>query len=865
MKLPNLSRRRLLKLISISSALSAMRTNKAFARADDDGKEQLSQRSVVNMNFLSSHFYAFINHYVEGAGSTSMVGRTYSTTSKTWGQIIGADGWPHDPAATETFGGSIQIPGTDQFAGPYVITWDGDGRVNLDTGTWTVDTTPGVSLNFEQNANGRWQNKKGRKPRIVARMSGLKGPQHVGVQIHVTNLYSTGSYLRNLQIYRLEDEADLLAGKIFRRGFKQPLVDLNPSAIRFMNWCAGGNSLPCRFENRTLPNTTGYVGGCDWVTSPAYGEATGTNQYILAAAEPTAGNRKTTPARDFNGEVVTCRVANPSVRCGRSGGLGAPVIASITNASNATVTTRSAHGFATGDKIIHRLVGMKRLHYFPVTITVLNATQYTIGVDTTDWGKFESGTAFQFVSLSVGGRRAYHVVDQDGYEPSGLYDGVADHDLSRSHFYQSFFFDKSSAAETDGNGNWIYGVWLYERGGNSGHVPVEICTALINEINEMSVAQGVNNPVHMWLCLPVRALTVVDPDYTPESDWGLGVTGVALNGTKGYAGLTKNAKLFMEFGNEVWNFLYPHAYVCRRQNLRWPGTSPNNACDMQAFLSSTIMRSIKAAYPNSSNRIVGVLGGWAFVGVNPGGFGANYELIHGNSTPGGPGYAYTTDAYVIANGYGMPMNNHDAFAIATYFDPPNAYYSTKKGRGTFTDDSAMFNGTDNSSNGGGNYSGHADQSQAIANFVAKCVTPAPAEQSTYSYVDLNGTGLLRKFADTVRALGKTVIGYEGGTDWETAAGGRQGIAGSEHVLTAADAAFSVAVINSPQWAAAQIDYFNRAARVPGAAMPSVYNHIGYGTHRWSYKYPNAYSGTVEGLSDNPTWVAMGNRNRALST
>jgi hypothetical protein len=271
------------------------------------------------------------------------------------------------------------------------------------------------------------------------------------------------------------------------------------------------------------------------------------------------------------------------------------------------------------------------------------------------------------------------------------------------------------------------------------------------------------------------------------------------------------------------------------------------------------MRSIKSAYQASSNRIVAVLSGWAFVGVDPGGFGANYELIHGSSTPGSPGYAYTSDPYVITNGYGMPMNNHDAFAIATYFVPPETYYSTKEGRRTFTDDSSMFNGTDNSNNNGGNYSGRADQNQAVANFVAKCVVTT-GTQSTYTYVDLSGAGLLKKFADRLRALGKTVINYEGGTDWETSLGGKAGTAGAEHVLTAGDAAFSVAVINSRQWAKAQI---NRAAQVPGAAMPAVYNHIGYGTHRWSYKYPNAYSGMVEGFNDNPTWVAMGNRNRAL--
>ena len=114
-----------------------------------------------------------------------------------------------------------------------------------------------------------------------------------------------GARLHDLQFYRLEDEADLLAGKIFRTPYKQSIIDLCPSAIRFMDWVGGNNSKLSRFESRTLPAYAAW-GSSNWVASPAYGTTSGTNQYSLDFANGM-------PAAPMHGEIVTCRASDSAM------------------------------------------------------------------------------------------------------------------------------------------------------------------------------------------------------------------------------------------------------------------------------------------------------------------------------------------------------------------------------------------------------------------------------------------------------------------------------------------------------------------------------------------------------------------------
>ena len=809
------------------------------------GAFALSQRSVINLGFLFDTSYPFINHYLVGDSSTSPVGSAF-TTGTAWPALIDANGWPNQPGVSGTsFGGSVRIAGSDEYTGKWVITWDGDGTVNLSVGTWTVDVAS--STNYVQNANGRYSNVTfglGSSPRVVVTLSAATGPQLVPVAFLLTDPNGVSAYIKNFKFYRLTDETDLLAGKVFRAGFKQPLVNLNPSAIRFLNWHAASVTQGCRFENRTLPTYNGGYGyNSNWNASPVYAAGTtgASNAYTLATSAPTTANPKTTPVSYQHGEVATVRFTNAMVR-----GVGVNISA-ITNANPGKVTTASVHGYSTGDKIVHiNLSGMGRLNYFPVTITVVDTLNYTIGVDTTNttnYPVFVSGQAAGYISIDVGARGARPIHLSDGRLPA-VYFG----NLVVAPGYYTMVFDKNLSGLGDGVGGLTNGVWLFSSGfagGLRGDVPIEIMTTLINEVNALSVSQGISGAVSMWLNMPYPAMMPGDPDYVSTSDYAVKVVNIVLNGANGYAGLVANAKLFIEYGNETWNSgggFSGTFYLGYMGSLRYVGSTINDFTSMYTFRTTLMMRSLKAAYPGNAKLK------YVLSGQGAGGFGVgsgNYMRVHGNSF-------YNSDP---SNTWGTePIANHDMFATATYFDPAVAYF-TGTGVGTFPDDSALYNGT-------APYAGAANPTQAITNFVT-AVTSNP-EESIYNYLNLSLIGRTATFAAAMLALGKTAINYEGGTDWEVQTGQNNG---GGIALTANDTLFSVAVINSTQWRDAQIAYFNRTAQVAGSAMPSVFTFIGnVNSQRWSYCKPDSYVGTTEGqaLLNNPTWVGMGSRNQTIA-
>jgi hypothetical protein len=848
MKLAFLSRRKLVKAIG---TLIFVPMGRAISRVHSPAAAVYSQRSVINLGMFSDNSYPFINFYLAGDGSTGPVGSSF-TTGATWPSLIDADGWPIQQGVSgKVFGGSARIPGGDEYAGKWVITWNGDGRVKLLVGSWTVDASS--SSNYFESANGTYQNAKfgvGSSPRVVVTLSGVTGPQLVPVNFQLTDPKNDGAYLKNFRMYQLSDEKDLLAGKIFRNGYKQSLVNLNPSAIRFVNWHCSSAARLCRFETRTLPTNAGYGYFTNWVASPSYPAATGTNLWSVGLASPTTANPKTTPRSLQHGELATVRFTNGSIRSAQYS------ISAISNANPGVVTTSSPHGLDTGDTATHfSLVGMSPLNYFPVIVTVIDATHYSIGVDTTTYGTFTSGLGTQYWSINVGGRGAQPICWVTGSQPASVFGYY----ISSGSYY-TLAYDKNVAVLGDGAGTLLQGAWMFDAtGGWRGEVPLEICTALVNEVNAMSVVQGINNPVHMWLNMPHTGLTSMDPDYTTASDYALNAVDVVINPssvqrTGGYSALTSNAKLFLEYSNETWNSaggFWAFNYLTRMGYLRWPSSGLTNYVDMYVLRSTIIMRAIDAMFGTS--KLQYILAGQGIIGYGPAGI--NYARVKGSTTPGHAGNYYITDTLTVNGGFGMPIANHDAFATAAYFDAPPGYYNGR-GAGSFTDDSAMYAGTFPYSS--------SNQTQAITNFVAAVKSGrGGGAQSIDLYLNNSLFGLTADYAAGMKALGKVAINYEGGADWPTQVGTQtQG----GHTITSADNIFLTAGLNSTQWREAQVNYFDHTSQLQGSAMPSVYTYIGApGNQRWAYCEPDSFVGSREGqaLLRSPLWVGMSSRNQAL--
>jgi hypothetical protein len=784
------------------------------------GFPQFSKRSVINMNQTAFYYeYAFIDHIKSsiqfgGPGNSS----PWNTVGgPVWGQNIDADGWPNYSTVTinkrATFGG-ILIPASSNFAGPYTIDGFGSGTITLSAGSWTLGAATGVSLSTntltvtDQGVGVRWT--------AQLTYSGSRGI--IGLNANVIDPLNTGKFLRDVRWYRTADASDLAAGKVFRSPWKQTYVDWCPSALRFMNWTGGNDCKLNRFENRTLPSYASYTGNYNWVAGPKYGETTGTNQIVLAAVTGTTASMQ-------HGEMAICRITNSTVRQGTfTGGNVDRTVQAISNAATPVVQCNS-HGFNSGDTVVHFITaGMTKLHQFPCTITVTDANHYNItNFNSTSAGTFTAGTVNQYISLQVGSgsdRTAYPVIFSNGTTYASAFgDGYI-----VAGDYKTFYFDKTISAQTDGSGNLVYGVWIFNQNGvdkgHEGGIPLEVCTALVNELNAMSPVR----PIHMWVTVPHWAMLSSDSDYSAGSNYAVKTADVVLSGANGFSGLDSTCYLFIEYSNETWNnaAAFPQAtYLARRGQCRsgaaWVATTITDYASMVGLRSYLMAKDIQAAFPGNS-RIKYVLAGQGTLGIAGGTM--NYLRVHGTT-------AMLTDS--LNPGGAEPMSVHDFFAWAAYVynDDSNATYSLATCTTAW-----LAAGSD-----------PVAKEAAYALYVQGIKTFGGTQTIDQYY----GT-LMPSYASAMVALGKQTMMYEGG--WDHA------IAGSADNIS-----FLTACKQSQSWATALKNAQDTFNSVNGAIMPADYIQI---DARWGHADPDLYSGGVEGAALDLAWLALGTRNRALS-
>lgn len=752
----------------------------------------MTARSTLNLNFLGPHEYIFINHYLEG-DAYGMSGTSYAAGTP-WNSNLDSNGWPNETTAydSRTWACGVRIPASTDFAGPYVLTWTGNGEVQMSSGSWTIDT--GQSSNYTAVNASRWH---GTNSRIVLNYSGSR--LLFAIQSLRTNRDGSGNLLKNIKFYRLADEADLLAGKIYRAGWKQIIADLNPGALRFMNWIGKNSSRQVRFEHRTPPTYAAYSSLSNWTASPPYPASTGTNAIAVASATGM-------PVAMQHGEVVTCRIGSATVRN------GSKTVSAVTKA-NPGVVTAAAHGFNTGDVIVHQITaGMTELNYRPCTITVSDANTYSLGIDTSAYTTFTAGTAKQYITLNVGARGAYPVVFDDATTPASNYgDGyIAAND------YKTFVFDKELVASTAVTGAWTFNDLGADKGHSSGP-PLEICVALINELMQMTRSDGgVVGPIDMWVTIPHRGLLSVDPDYSAGSHWGVNAVDVLYNGKNGYAGLDSRCNLLVEYSNETWNFggsAFSQTYfLARKGQLRYGGSS-SDASSYTTLRAVLMVNDIKTAFPPASYpRIKYVMAGQGTLGIS----GTNSVRINGNAN-------YDGDALNIWGG--DPIAHFDAFAWAAYFLTTNAFETANLATCVANWVAATT---------------AVDKEAVCATWVAGIIGSGTGE-TTSRY----GGTLLPAYASAMVALGKETWMYEGG--WDRAI---DGSTDQQNFLTACK--------QSRAWAVALKDYYNVFDSTSGAKYPADYVAL---EPRWGHASPNFYSGGVEGGALDLAWKYSALRNQ----
>ena len=824
------------------------------------------KRSSINMNLYNANDEGQFIDIIRGTAQFGAPGGATWKTGDVWMQKINANGWPtYQGTKTAGFGG-FRIPPSANFAGPYTIDGRGTGRISISHGTWTLGAATGVT----QQSNGIYNvTDSGSGWTMQLTYDGAVTIQ-MGLNILINDTGSTGSYIRNVRFYRTEDAADLAAGKIFRRPWKQALADLNPLSIRIMNWTGSSNSKICRFENRTKPNYASWQPThFDWATSLPYGEASGTNQYSLAAVTGT-------PASMQHGEMATCRIANGFVRVGNK------TVTNITTAANGRATS-TAHGYNTGDKIVHIfstisrvgtttsgnatitsttntgiVVGMQvnsiyfpvgstvvsttattitissvalssitndtiqyqpcpRLHYLPCTITVIDTDTYDINVNTSTFSAFAntSNTAIsnQFITLQVGSgndRTAYPVVFPDAVVLASHYGTgyIATGD------YKTFYFDKNQSVQKDASGNWVYGLWTFpDNGADMGHwggTPYEAGSALINELMEMTRSDGgVVGPIDLWTCVPHWALLSMDPDYSAASNPAIGMVDVMLNGSTvdgvTYAGLNSACKLYVEFSNETWNTASGFYASSYTMRLGFLRWGGANA-DVSSMHSLRSMIMVQDVLGASQAFPRARL---KFIMAGQGTLGVastNLARMDGSS------YVLTDPLNV---GGVTPMSLHDYFAWAAYLVITGTWETVNL--------AAIVASW--VSHAGDAVAQEADCAAYVAGFEN---TGISGNETVYRYRDI----LLPAYAAGLTSRGKQTMMYEGGWDRSVTNG------------SADQNSFMAAVKKSRAWANKLVGFYNRFDTTTDALGP--HDYIQYDP-RWGHLYGSPYTDAVNNV------------------
>lgn len=577
----------------------------------------------------------------------------------------------------------------------------------------------------------------------------------------------------------------------------------------------------------------------------------GTVLNITAATSPLwAPGNIISPANVFQsnqaifGSGVTDGTFVASQQSGTAGGVGCYTVnaSQLVGTSGSPVAmTGAMHHFVEGDKVVHWGTGTN-LDYFPVTISTKTATCGAGNADQTHYcittystaalASITTGSAAELYTLNVGGRGAYPIADIRGLTPVSA-DGAVGAQLQPTSYV--FCFDKVVPAQSDGNGNWVYGAWdacqLFQ--GGTG-VPIEYEVAMINEINAMR--PGGAAPIALWHTEPFRALTYNDPDYAVASDWSINAHKIITQGNGAYAALTAGTPIIDEKGDEDWNespAFYAATYYCIISSLRGgaPPSSINTGCGDNSYYSTLksiiIAESIRSsAYYNANTKF---FLGFAINGLGPTDGGFNQVRYSGdtlvNNDPLNTWYAAT---------HATPMSHFDFGGYAPYISAPN------------------FNDLATTAASWAAASGNVPLQNSIiatwiSNNLVNCGTTASGKFCT-SYFSGNFENV---WIPAMLAIGKCWGNYEGGLDLTINFSG----------FTTQVQQFVSAMRMSAAWGNAQVAYFN-TYNVPGGCYPSIYTWVG---PEWGLAFPDTFSTTAgpctpEGCGNSAAWGVIGTYN-----
>lgn len=280
-------------------------------------------KSQVNFNFIgTSSDFPYLN-LLKTAGAGVVWGPNSGTAPVT-PDMLDSNGYPTSLGSTGGVNtGTFNIPSQSERPGNMAVTWTGNGTITvsnstvLPTATFTGSVTSNV-LTAGAPTGGTIQ--KG----MILSTGGIIGNQISGsagvagtynliggtntgsqsmtvtggsktgsggsgrfvfsVTSTTTNLTFgiTGLSVTNVNIFHVDDEADINAGKLFGAKFKQQFALGKWGVARFLNWVLNNTTNVTTWSTR---KTRGYVayGGGELRSNLYAGFTTGTNSYVTAS------------------------------------------------------------------------------------------------------------------------------------------------------------------------------------------------------------------------------------------------------------------------------------------------------------------------------------------------------------------------------------------------------------------------------------------------------------------------------------------------------------------------------------------------------------------------------------------------------
>jgi hypothetical protein len=320
-------------------------------------------RSQTGLNTLNNGEFAFMNVLKMG-GSWDADNNSATIYPP---DLLDANGYP-----TALFGGAggksiFKVPTQTQRPGNYIITWDGNGTIQLSGGgdilggtasftgsisgttltipgtvTGTIKmgqrVTGGTTLPYTFIMSGSGTTYTVSKSQTVASVAmtsdnGSKtstgttgagfivctGPTDPDDANMTLRLQAFGTpHMTNFKIYHVDDAADIALGKVFGKKFLARLVEANFGVIRFMDWVGSNTACTTTWATRKPINYYSYSAN-DYRAS-VYCQSLATRTGPAYTAAPPVGFVLADKAMihlkwatSYNGTVVTFTSGNPSI------------------------------------------------------------------------------------------------------------------------------------------------------------------------------------------------------------------------------------------------------------------------------------------------------------------------------------------------------------------------------------------------------------------------------------------------------------------------------------------------------------------------------------------------------------------------